>query len=275
MYKEYVVSGLSVAVATTCTNPLDVVKVRLQLNRSAGKQSGLVNTGYQIIKHEGVSALWKGVGPSIARGLFYGGLRLGLYSPIKSVLAPDGQASFVTKLSSGTLSGAFAAALSSPTELIKTRLQAKSDAPQSIMSIIRQVTQQRGVWGLWQGSLPGMARASILTATQCASYDEVKQFVRRVSGWGDHAGTHFTCSMITGLVTTTATNPVDVIKTHMFVGGQKSSSIVKCTSLIWQEGGLRAFYKGWSANYARLGPQTVITFVVNEHLRQMMQLKSL
>ena len=40
----------------------------------------------------------------------------------------------------------------------------------------------------------------------------------RLTSVGDHFGTHIASSMVTGLVTTTATAPVDVIKTHMFVG---------------------------------------------------------
>lgn len=62
------------------------------------------------------------------------------------------------------------------------------------------------------------ARAAVLTASQCATYDEIKQAIMRVTGLGDHFGTHLSASMVTGLVTTTATAPVDVIKTHMFVG---------------------------------------------------------
>ena len=62
------------------------------------------------------------------------------------------------------------------------------------------------------------ARAAVLTASQCATYDEIKQAIMKVTGTGDHFGTHLAASMVTGLVTTTATAPVDVIKTHMFVG---------------------------------------------------------
>lgn len=36
------------------------------------------------------------------------------------------------------------------------------------------------------------------------------------TGWGDHVGTQLTCSMFSGLVTTTATNPADVVKVVMF-----------------------------------------------------------
>lgn len=62
------------------------------------------------------------------------------------------------------------------------------------------------------------ARAAVLTAAQCATYNESKKFWMWLTGGGDDFATHLGSSMITGLVTTTATGPVDVIKTNMFVG---------------------------------------------------------
>ena len=62
-------------------------------------------------------------------------------------------------------------------------------------------------------------RAAALTATQCASYDEAKQWWMRTTGMGNSFGTHFGASMVTGLATTTVTAPVDLIKTRMFIGG--------------------------------------------------------
>lgn len=58
----------------------------------------------------------------------------------------------------------------------------------------------------------------MLTASQCVTYDEVKGRLMAATGWRDSAATHLATAMITGVVSTTATNPVDVIKTHMFVG---------------------------------------------------------
>lgn len=77
----------------------------------------------------------------------------------------------------------------------------------------------------------------MLTASQCATYDEVKGRVQAAAGWGDHLGTHLACAMATGLVSTTATNPVDVVKTHMFTGG-------------WVYVGL-----GWGAGQGRRGQE--------------------
>lgn len=39
------------------------------------------------------------------------------------------------------------------------------------------------------------------------------------TGWRDNALTHLATAMVTGVVSTTVTNPVDVVKTFMFVGG--------------------------------------------------------
>jgi hypothetical protein len=85
------VSGASVACATACTNPLDVLKVRLQVmdigapGSSAAARArpvGMADAFTSLVRHEGPLALWKGLTPSLIRAVCYGGLRLGLYRPI-------------------------------------------------------------------------------------------------------------------------------------------------------------------------------------------------
>lgn len=88
-------------------------------------------------------------------------------------------------------------------------------------------------------------------------------------GWGNEARTHFVCSMITGLVSTTATAPIDMIKTQMFVNGSKYNGPLDCMKSIFEKEGIRGLFKGWTANYVRLGPQTVIVFLVMEKLREL------
>lgn len=62
------------------------------------------------------------------------------------------------------------------------------------------------------------ARAAVLTASQAVTYDTAKGQVMAATGWRDGPAVHFATALLTGLVSTTATNPVDVLKTHMFVG---------------------------------------------------------
>lgn len=75
-----------------------------------------------MVRSEGVLALWSGLGPSLARGFFFGGARLGMYTPIKVALCGEGtKPSLEMKILSGSLSGGLAAAVTSPIELVKVR----------------------------------------------------------------------------------------------------------------------------------------------------------
>ncbi|KAL6755222.1 hypothetical protein V8C86DRAFT_3099482 [Haematococcus lacustris] len=44
-----------------------------------------------------------------------------------------------------------------------------------------------------------MVRASLLAASQCATYDEVKRGVMHNTGWVDGTTTQLACSLVTGL----------------------------------------------------------------------------
>ncbi|KAF5843188.1 mitochondrial carrier domain-containing protein [Dunaliella salina] len=281
---ELLTSGVSVGAANTATNPLDVLKVRLQLERNKMPEGvrppGMVQTGLGVVRNEGcLTALRSGLGTSLTRGFFFGGARLGLYTPIKSIITKDAkQPSLEMKVLSGSLSGGLAAAVTSPIELVKTRLQAAGQTPGAATSstgVIRAVVKADGVTGLWKGAMPGLFRSAILTAAQCATYDEVKRGVLSATGWEDGPHTHLTSAMIAGLVTTTITNPLDVIKTRMFVGGAKYKGALSCAADVLKKEGLLGFMKGWSASYARLGPHTVIMFTTAESLRKYAGLKSL
>jgi solute carrier family 25 uncoupling protein 8/9 len=116
--------------------PFDTGKVRLQLQGTpvpgvAPKYSGLIGTVGTIAKEEGAAALWKGWQPGLHRQCLFGGLRIGLYDPVKAQVSKfvDGEGvttpSFATKVLSGLLTGGFAISIANPTDLVKVRLQAQ------------------------------------------------------------------------------------------------------------------------------------------------------
>jgi hypothetical protein len=68
----------------------------------------------------GYTALFKGVSPAMARGLTYGGLRIGMYTPIQDYLSDaQGNAGMREKVAAGCASGAIAAAITNPMELVR------------------------------------------------------------------------------------------------------------------------------------------------------------
>ncbi|TDH69573.1 hypothetical protein CCR75_009558 [Bremia lactucae] len=75
--------------------------------------------------------------------------------------------------------------------------------------------------------------------------------------------------MVAGLVATTACAPADVVRTRlMHMRDHEYTSATDCFVKIIKYQGLRGLYKGWVPVYMRLGPQTLLTFVFLEQLRQ-------
>lgn len=267
----FLASSVSVATATFLTNWIDVIKVRQQL---AGNSSrNMLATLMGIVNQEGLLALNKGVTPAVARGMLYGGMRIGLYNPMKTALSSDNEHSLTVKIGAGMVSGSVAAAVCNPTDLVKTRMQAHADTgvntSRSPIAVAKAIIESEGVKGLWKGTTPSMARAALLTAAQCATYDEVKTFFLQRLCWRDSIATHLAVSGVAGLVTTTVIAPADMVKTHMFMNksAEGGYSFRKCIYDIYASQGIRGMFKGWSANWARQGPMTTVVFVVNEAIR--------
>lgn len=168
----------------------DVIKVRQQ--QAGASSRNVLVTGVQVVRSEGLLALYKGVSAAVARGMLYGGLRIGLYGPIKHALGvSSSESGLIRKIAAGMLGGALAAGVCNPTDLIKTRLQAQGSTLRGPFAVLGSVIRHEGVRGLWKGTTPSMARAALLTAAQCATYDEVKLLFVRNLGWEDTLGTHF------------------------------------------------------------------------------------
>ena len=275
------ISGVSVACATATTNPIDVVKVRMQaLNTTNAKNANnMLQTFRLVFRERGVGGFYVGLTPSLLRATTYGGLRLGLYDPIRRNLVSSSQFGWMdenrvtTKLLAGGCSGALAAFTLNPTELVKTR-RMKGDSWQTIKT---QVAKD-GVSSLWRGSSMAASRAALLTASQVAAYGEVKRlWIQMVPNAKDDWMAHVGASAAAGLITTATTNPVDVVKTRMFISGEgkKLSAKEAAMEVVREYGALRGAMRGFTANYIRLGPQTMVTFVVAEELRKWFGLESL
>ena len=118
-------------------------------------------------------------------------------------------------------------------------------------------------------------RASIFSASQIATYDHTKYMLKNNLSLKDGIQLNFSSAMIAGLVTTTVSTPADFIKSVMMNNlssgkdiRNKQSVMSIFKSVIQRDYG-RTFFRGWFANYIRLGPHTVITMLSLEKLRNL------
>jgi len=195
MGRELVAGGFAVSVATGCTNPIDVVKARMQMV-SIGR-SGLFQTAVGLVEREGTRGLCSGLSPALLRAATYGGVRLGFYEPLKPLFGAEGKnAPLLNRIMAGVTAGTMAAGLTNPMDLIKTRSQIHGASEASMSGALRAVVRESGVSGLWRGSVPGMLRAGILTSAQLVTYGECKKHLIEGLSLKDGLQTHFYASMM-------------------------------------------------------------------------------
>lgn len=76
---------------------------------------------------------------------------------------------------------------------------------------------------LFKGLLPNVTRATIVTASQLVTHDQVKQILITKTFLDDTIGTHFLAASMAGVVTGLVSNPLDVMKTRAMM--EKTRSI--------------------------------------------------
>lgn len=82
-YMKAISGSLGGIVEASCLQPIDVIKTRLQLDRS-GNYKGIVHCGSTIVRNEGPRALWKGLTPFATHLTLKYSLRMGSNAILQS-----------------------------------------------------------------------------------------------------------------------------------------------------------------------------------------------
>ena len=127
-----------------------------------------------------------------------------------------------------------------------------------------------------------MQRATVGTAVQIASYDHIKHILIRRGIFEEGMALHLTASFIAGMITAIVINPMDVARTRVMnemITANNGPQVITYTSsfqtykVVLYSEGIGGFYKGLTPSWLRLGPHTVITFLVFEKLRSLIGIR--
>lgn len=282
-------SAFAACFAEICTIPLDTAKVRLQLQKKAvagdvsslPKYRGMLGTVGTIAKEEGLTSLWKGIVPGLHRQCLFGGLRIGLYEPVKDLYVGKdfvGDVPLSKKILAGLTTGALAIMIANPTDLVKVRLQAEGKLPAGVpkrysgaLNAYSTILRQEGVRALWTGLGPNVARNAIVNAAELASYDQVKQTILKIPGFTDNVLTHLLSGLGAGFFAVCIGSPVDVVKSRMMGDSSAYKSTIDCFVKTLKNDGPLAFYKGFIPNFGRLGSWNVIMFLTLEQAKKVVR----
>ncbi|KAI3699179.1 hypothetical protein L2E82_43276 [Cichorium intybus] len=292
--KGFVEGGIASIIAGCSTHPLDLIKVRMQLqgeNHSTGglprpPRVGPIAVGMQIVRQDGFPALFSGVSATMLRQCLYSTTRMGLYDMMKTKWTDPntGLIPLWQKIGAGLIAGGIGAAVGNPADVAMVRMQADGRVPaaerrnyKSAVDAISQMVKNEGIGSLWRGSSLTVNRAMLVTASQLASYDQFKETILDKGLMKDGLGTHVTASFGAGFVAAVVTNPVDVIKTrvmNMRVEAGKAppyAGAIDCAMKTIKAEGPMALYNGFIPTISRQGPFTIVLFVTLEQVRNLLK----
>ncbi|XP_073982916.1 calcium-binding mitochondrial carrier protein aralar1 isoform X2 [Rhodnius prolixus] len=166
---EIVAGGCAGASQVIFTNPLEIVKIRLQV---AGEiATGRKVRALSVLKDLGLFGLYKGARACFLRDIPFSAIYFPVYAHMKSNLADeDGYNSPMTLFISGLIAGVPAASLVTPADVIKTRLQVVAREGQTtytgdISDAARKIYVEEGPRAFWKGTAGAIYPARVLRSS--------------------------------------------------------------------------------------------------------------
>lgn len=262
-------SGLAAGIATTLvTHPLDVIKVRLQLD--ADHRRGAAWRGVlRLLQPTAASPhlvlnLYRGVLPSGFGNAVAWSMYFTAYREFQSWT--PGPLSTLANYACAFGAGATTALVTNPVWVIKTRMLALPRGASGAYPLVRagvlHIWRHEGLGGFWRGSAPALV-AVAQGALQVTTYEHLKQWVNPDSQAHLSTLQYLYTSAASKMLSASVFYPVQLVRARLQALNTPLAALAT-TRLILQREGLRGFYKGVGPNLLRVVPATMVTFLVYE-----------
>ncbi|EDS27096.1 mitochondrial oxaloacetate transport protein [Culex quinquefasciatus] len=292
---DFLLGGIAATGATLFTNPLEVIKTRMQLQGEMAAK-GTYEKPYKsvleglvtILRNDGYWALQKGLAPSLCFQFGINSIRLGTYTTALEhglTRSADGTQSIWKSVFWGGTGGFVGSALSSPFFMLRTHLQSQAVAEIAVgyqhkhtgmWSALRGIYQQHGIQGLYRGVSVTMPRAFLGSGGQLAGFGYTKDLLQRLPLYGGQSErlVSILSGVVAGTVMAVTMTPPDVVATRLYNQGVDGkgkgiyySGVVDCCVKILKTEGVAGLYKGFWPHYIRIGPHSMLTLFFFDELK--------
>ncbi|MCJ1231389.1 putative mitochondrial 2-oxoglutarate/malate carrier protein [Toensbergia leucococca] len=282
----FINGGLAGMTATVVIQPIDMIKVRLQLAgegiKTGPRPSSLAITR-DIIAGGKVMDLYTGLSAGLLRQAVYTTARLGFFDTFMETLKRRAEAKgagigFKERAAAGLTAGGVAAMIGNPADLALIRMQSDGLKPQgqranyrSVFDALIRISKSEGVYALWAGAFPTVVRAMALNFGQLATFSEAKMQLKKRVNWPDRAQS-LAAASVAGFFASFFSLPFDFVKTRLQKqqkgpdGKAPYSSMMDCFRKVAKEEGLLRFYRGFGTYYVRIAPHAMVTLMVADWL---------
>ncbi|KZZ98779.1 Mitochondrial thiamine pyrophosphate carrier 1 [Moelleriella libera RCEF 2490] len=186
-------------------------------------------------------------------------------------------------VSAGAVAGLVSRFVVAPFDVVKIRLQlqpyAISRSAASLpstpiyngtLATIRHILQHEGLAGLWKGNVPAELLYVCYSSIQFTTYRSTTLFLQTAFPWKlPDAAESFIAGASAGALATTATYPLDLLRTRFAAQGHQKiyASLRGAIRDIRRDEGYAGFFRGIGPSLAQIVPFMGIFFVTYEGLR--------
>lgn len=181
---EILAGGVAGGSQVVFTNPLEIVKIRLQVQGESPDPSKVKSGAVQIIRQLGFIGLYRGAGACLLRDIPFSAIYFPAYAHLKSDFfgeRPDNKLSFGQLMAAASMAGVPAAFLTTPADVIKTRLQVEARKGQATYQGIRdcfaKILANESPTAFFKGSLARVLRSSPQFGATLVAYEYLKKFI--------------------------------------------------------------------------------------------------
>ncbi|KAL1408030.1 mitochondrial aspartate-glutamate transporter agc1 [Vanrija albida] len=283
---NFVQGGIAGGIGAFAVYPIDLVKTRLQNQRSTVVGEVLYRNWLDCVKkvyanEGGVRAFYRGVLPQLVGVAPEKAIKITVNELVrKKATDPEtGRISLAWELIAGGAAGGCQVSVTNPLEIVKIRLQmagemARADpgnaAPRGALHVIKQL----GIFGLYKGAVACLWRDVPFSMIYFTAYAHLKKDIFSEGHRGKQLsfGELLLAAGIAGMPAAYLTTPADVIKTRLQSQQRAGQTVYKGFfdgfRKILQEEGVKALYKGGIARVIRSSPQFGVTLAVYEVLHK-------
>lgn len=239
------------AVSRTVTSPLDVIKIRFQVQleptsswallrkelHGTSKYTGMLQAAKDIFKEEGLPGFWRGNVPALLMVMPYTAIQFTVLHKLKTLAAGSSKAEYIIHLSpylsyiSGAAAGCAATVGSYPFDLVRTLLasQGEPKVHPNMRSAFVDIFKNRGFRGLYAGLSPTLVEIIPYAGLQFGTYDTFKRWCMAWnssrSSNADQADDYissfqlFVSGLAAGTCAKAVCHPLDVVKKRFQIEG--------------------------------------------------------
>ncbi|KAJ8624253.1 hypothetical protein MRB53_032783 [Persea americana] len=291
MMPQLLAGGIAGAVSKTCTAPLARLTILFQVQGMHSdvatlSKASIWREASRIVCEEGIRAFWRGNLVTIAHRLPYSSISFYAYDRYKNVLQSmpglDRQrdnvsADVFVRLVGGGLAGVTAASMTYPLDLVRTRLAAQTNVIyyRGISHTLCTICRDEGFKGLYKGLGATLLGVGPSIAISFAVYETLR------SSWklwrpDSPALVSLACGSLSGIASSTATFPLDLVRRRMQLEGAGGRArVYKCGLFgtfkhIVRTEGLRGLYRGILPEYYKVVPSVGIVFMTYETIKMLL-----